>query len=165
MQTLKADRIPPSMQKFWAPFLAGRKSPADVHNIDPMVRTGLVKLGLPAGMMTIVAKDMGVGNEKLSQTIGVKRSTMARKIEKQEVLNLDESDRVMAMARLIGQVKAMVMESGTVAGFDAGKWVARWIEKPAPALGGKRPAELLDTTEGREIVSALVAKMQSGAYA
>ncbi len=33
------------------------------------------------------------------------------------------------------------------------------------ALGGKRPADLMDTAEGQAIVSNLVARMQSGAYA
>ena len=33
-----------------------------------------------------------------------------------------------------------------------------------PALGGQRPAELMDTPEGQGIVFQLVARMQSGAY-
>ena len=49
-------------------------------------------------------------------------------------------------------------------GFDAAKWVAAWLDRPQPALGGKRPAELMDTADGRSIVSDLVARMQSGAY-
>ena len=42
---------------------------------------------------------------------------------------------------------------------------AQWLEEINPALGGKAPGEFLDTADGRELVSRLIAQMQSGAYA
>jgi uncharacterized protein (DUF2384 family) len=58
----------------------------------------------------------------------------------------------------------MVDESGDPAGFNAPVWLAAWLERPLRALGGRRPAELMDTPEGQSIVSDVVARMQSGAY-
>ena len=58
----------------------------------------------------------------------------------------------------------MVRESGEIEGFDAAKWVDAWFDQPQRALGRRRPAELLATAEGRELVSALLTRMQSGAY-
>ena len=49
------------------------------------------------------------------------------------------------MAKLIGQVQAMIEESGDAEGFEAADWFARWLEGPLPAFGGQRPTELLDT--------------------
>jgi uncharacterized protein (DUF2384 family) len=69
------------------------------------------------------------------------------------------------MVRLVGQVQAMVNESGNPKGFDAAKWLAQWMEQPIPALGGKNPASMMDTAEGQAVVSSLLAKMQTGAYA
>jgi uncharacterized protein (DUF2384 family) len=69
------------------------------------------------------------------------------------------------MAKLVGQVQAMVEQSGDPTGFDAAKWVARWVNEPSPALGGKSPATYMDAVEGQELVFNLVARMQSGAYA
>ena len=69
------------------------------------------------------------------------------------------------MARLVGQVQAMVNESGDPTAFNAAEWVARWLEDPLAALGGQRPAELIDTAEGQAIVSNLLARIQSGAFA
>ena len=67
---------------------------------------------------------------------------------------------------MIGQVEVMVAESGADAeSFDAAAWVARWLDEVSPALGNKRPGEFMDTVAGQEIVSNLLAKMQSGAYA
>lgn len=66
---------------------------------------------------------------------------------------------------LVHQVEKMVAESGNPEGFDAGQWLAAWMERSVPALGGKRPAEYMATAKGRALISQLLAMMQSGAYA
>ena len=58
----------------------------------------------------------------------------------------------------------MIEESGNPEGFNAAEWVARWMDRPLPALDGQRPAELMDTSDGQALVSNIVARMQSGAY-
>jgi uncharacterized protein (DUF2384 family) len=70
-----------------------------------------------------------------------------------------------AVASLVSQVQSIVEQSGDPAGFDAAQWVAHWIETPVLALGGRMPIELLDTAEGRDQVSKVLAMTQSGAYA
>lgn len=65
---------------------------------------------------------------------------------------------------LVEQVERLVQESGDPEDFNARKWVAAWLERPQPALDGHRPAEFMDSAAGRQIVSDLVARMQSGAY-
>ena len=76
----------------------------------------------------------------------------------------DERFRLLGMARLSRQVQTMIEESGNPDGFDAAVWVARWVDRPLPALGGKRPAELMDRSDGLALVSSIIARMQSGAY-
>jgi uncharacterized protein (DUF2384 family) len=66
---------------------------------------------------------------------------------------------------LVGQVEKMVTESGDKEAFDAAKWTAQWLDESNSAPGGRTPGDLLDSAEGRTIVSRLVAQMQSGAYA
>lgn len=39
-----------------------------------------------------------------------------------------------------------------------------WLTRPTAALGGKRPAELLRTDNGRLEVRLLIERMQSGTY-
>nr|WP_295112575.1 antitoxin Xre/MbcA/ParS toxin-binding domain-containing protein [uncultured Caulobacter sp.] len=99
------------------------------------------------------------------QALGVSIATINRKAKNQAVLTKGESERVLGLAKLVGQVQAMVEESGDPEGFDAGAWTARWLSEPLPAFGGARPVDFLDTMEGQRLVSDTLAKLQSGAYA
>lgn len=49
-------------------------------------------------------------------------------------------------------------------GFDAGKWLEEWLERPQPALGDMKPSELLDTDEGSQHVLRLLGALESGSY-
>ena len=131
---------------------------------DAMERVHIVKRGVPASAVDVMAKRMGMSKEKLVGTLGLARATIDRKAREHKLLSSDESSKVLGMARLVGQVQAMVEESGDPQGFNAAEWVARWLEQPLPALGGQRPAELMDTPEGQGLVSQLVARMHSAAY-
>jgi uncharacterized protein (DUF2384 family) len=48
--------------------------------------------------------------------------------------------------------------------FDASQWLATWIQRPVPALGGVTPASLMLTQAGVELVSDMLKSMASGAY-
>ena len=82
-----------------------------------------------------------------------------------EWLHAHEAVHENSCADLARQVEKMVAESGNPEDFDAGKWLAAWMERSVPALGGKRPVEFMATTEGRASISQLLAMTQSGAYA
>lgn len=73
--------------------------------------------------------------------------------------------RAKQLAKLASQVETIIRESGEQTGFDAAEWVEDWVARPHPALGGKPPADYLDTAEGQAMVDRLIAQMQSGAYA
>ena len=94
---------------------------------------------------------------------GSGKSTLMRMLSGEEAP--DQGERVMGMLRLIGQVDEIVRESGDPTDFNAARWVAGWLNRPLPALGGRVPATLMDTAEGREIVAGLIAQTQSAAYA
>jgi putative toxin-antitoxin system antitoxin component (TIGR02293 family) len=137
----------------------------DLYRASTVDRVQIVKRGLPARYTTVLANGMYISKEKLYTTVGLARATVDRKVRADQRLNQDESERVMGIARLVGQAQSMVEESGGGADFDAAKWLAEWLDRPLPALGGKRPAEFMDTAEGRTLVSDLLAQQQSGAYA
>ncbi len=155
----------PRLNKLWRDLLSRRLPLASLYPFDAIERVDLVKEGVPASLLVLISEDMAISKDKLYTTLGLARATVNRKLRGQQVLNQDESERVLGIARLVGQVDQMVKESGDAAGLDAAKWVAAWLDRPQAALGGKRPAELMDTSDGRGIVSDLVARMQSGAYA
>jgi putative toxin-antitoxin system antitoxin component (TIGR02293 family) len=136
----------------------------EAYQAAPIDRIRLIKRGIPADVLEQMAKDMSISKVRLAATLGVKRANIGRQAPKRNVLSPDEGSRVLGMASLIGQVHTMISESGNPAGFNAAEWVARWIDRPLPALGGLRPAELMDTFDGQSLVSSLVSRMQSGSY-
>lgn len=137
---------------------------AEHYDADPMMRISIVKTGLPAQAPGEIAAHMGLTKDRMYSMLGLPRATVERKVRDQKLLSPDESARVLGVSRLIGQAQRMVEESGNPEGFDAGAWVARWIESPVPALGGRRPSELMDTAEGQALVASLLSRAQSGAY-
>ena len=136
----------------------------EAYKTAPIDRVRLSGQGISADVLDQRAKDMSISKARLADTLGVARSTVDSKALKRKLLSPNEGSRVLGMASLIGQVHTMVCESGNPEGFNAAEWVARWIDRPLPALGGLRPAQLMDTFDGQALVSSMVARMQSGAY-
>ena len=97
--------------------------------------------------------------------LSLKTATVNRKAARDEVLSVEESERVVGLAKLVGQLEAMVEESGAGEDFDAPTWLSRWLREPLPALNGAKPIDFLDTMEGQALVSRALAQIQSGAYA
>jgi putative toxin-antitoxin system antitoxin component (TIGR02293 family) len=137
----------------------------DLFRAEPRARIKMVKAGLPATIAKQVISDLDMRGADAAEALDVPISTINRKAKNHDVLSRDESERFIGLARLIGQVQAMVEESGDPAGFDAQGWTARWLAEPLPALGGERPVDYMDTMEGQALVSGLLARIQSGAYA
>jgi putative toxin-antitoxin system antitoxin component (TIGR02293 family) len=108
---------------------------------------------------------MQVPIDRLYRTLGLARPTIDRKMRTSQPLNTDESERVLALARLIGQAQNIVEESGRAQEFDAALWIAGWLNRPLPALDGRTPEEFVDTAEGQQLMSDLLAQQQPGAYA
>ena len=137
----------------------------DVYRAEPLTRIKLIKQGLPADFLDQLSRRMNMPKERLLPALGIARATASRRVREAKPLSIDDSESALGMARLVGQVQAMVDESGDPQGFNAAEWVAQWLEEPLPALGGQCPAELIDTAEGQAIVSNLLTRMQSGTYA
>jgi putative toxin-antitoxin system antitoxin component (TIGR02293 family) len=146
-------------------LVAGDPHYAGLFQLGQVERISVVRAGLPAMVLCTLAEDMQVTREQLYVWVGIPRATANRKIRLSAALSQDESERVLGLARLIGQVEQIVAESGTPEGFDPAAWTADWLAQPAAALGGKSPGEFLDTGDGRALVSGLISQMQSGAYA
>jgi hypothetical protein len=69
----------------------------------------------------------------------------------------------------LGQVERMGqgadVEGADLEDYDPGKWLVSWLDTPLPALGGRCPGDLLDTAEGRTLVSRTLMQMQAGSHA
>ena len=134
--------------------------------LSAIERAELVKRGLPARAVQEMSAAMGLPREQLMRAVGLARSTVERKLAARGRLSEAESEKLVGLSRLIGQVDAMVRESGEApADFDAARWFAAWMSEPVAALGGLRPQQLLHTADGREALATLLLQMRSGVYA
>jgi putative toxin-antitoxin system antitoxin component (TIGR02293 family) len=131
----------------------------------PKERIEEIRRGVPAKRVGELSQVMDISKESLIGFLGLSRATLNRKVQNNQPLSRDESERVVGIQALIGQVQAMVTQSGATGDFDAAKWVSRWLNEPLPALGGERPAAYMDTVEGQKLIGNLLAMIQSGAYA
>jgi putative toxin-antitoxin system antitoxin component (TIGR02293 family) len=136
-----------------------------IYSLSPVELVEIIRNGVPAERLIRIGNRMQMPMERLFHTLKLPRSTMNRKIRRQERLSPEHSERVVGLERLVGQVQAMIEGTDAADDFDAGSWVGEWLERPIPALGGAKPAELMDTIQGQELVSRLLAQSQSGAYA
>lgn len=131
----------------------------------PQDRIAVIKQGVPAMHVSVLAKRMNITKDALIATLRLSRATINRKTAAKKALSQDESERVLGIEYLIGQVENMIKQSGNPDGFDAARWISKWLNEPLPALGNQKPAGYMDTVEGQKLVSSLLAMAQSGAYA
>jgi len=128
-------------------------------------RVEVAKRGVPAIFVLQLAKATGESKEHMLSLLGLSRATVDRKARANQALSVVEGERVIGFAKLVGQVQTLVNESGDPEAFDAARWLAQWLERPMPALGGRPPAEYMDTAEGQQIVAGLLERTRGGAYA
>lgn len=133
---------------------------ADLSTIRDAIRKGVSARSVEA-----VAGLLHLPADRMAHLLGIPASTARRKARLDGVLAPDQGERVVGLQRLIGQVQAMVDEGGDPEGFDAGAWTSAWLNEPHPALGGAKPVEYLDTLTGQQILSDLLARNITGAYA
>lgn len=150
--------LPPGRQ-------GGNRIYAKIFLASPRERIGIIRGGVPAVQLVDTVSDMGVTKESLFSTLQFPRATINRKIAAKDVLPPEFSERMVGLQKLIGQVEVMVEQSGNPENFNAAHWLAQWLNEPLPALGNEKPAAFMDTVEGQEMISNLLLKMQTGAYA
>jgi putative toxin-antitoxin system antitoxin component (TIGR02293 family) len=148
---------------------AGRHPPMPlsylaVYRASPLERISMIKRGVRAADAKHVIADLAIAQGAALRALNLSQATVNKKAKQGQTLSPDESERVLGLARLVGQLQAIVQESGDAAGFDAAAWMSRWLNEPLPSLGGVRPIDLMDTMEGQGVVSNALSQMQSGAY-
>lgn len=134
------------------------------YTMGIMEKVGAIRSGVPAQLVGELSSFMNMPKEALMDSLGLSRATINRKVQREQPLSREESERVMGMQLLIDQVQAMI-DAESTPNFDAAKWLARWLAEPLPALGGATPASYMDTVEGQKYIGNLLAMAQSGAYA
>jgi len=136
-----------------------------LFHASPFERIDMIKRGIRAAEAKRILADLAIGQGAGLKALNLSPATVNKKAKQDQSLSPEDSERVIGIAKLVGQLEAIVQDSGDPKGFDSTAWMARWLNDPLPALGGARPIDLMDTMEGQALVSTLLAQLQSGAYA
>lgn len=136
-----------------------------LYRANPIDRVEVIKSGVSARLTKKFATVFDLDQKVMFDALNLKTATVNKKAANNQDLSVDDGERVIGLAKLVGQVEAMVEDAGESAGFDAPEWLSIWLREPLPALGGVKPIDLLDTIEGQALLSRTLSQIQSATFA
>lgn len=139
---------------------------ARVARATPMELVELERNGVLGSFIKDLSGRMNLPTTRIFAILGIPRATAEKKAAAGEHVSGSGGQAALGMVKLLGIAQHMASQSTAVeaADFDAAAWLGAWIERPQPSLGGRRPADLLDTPTGIELVARLLGSIESGAY-
>ena len=137
-----------------------------VARATPMEAVEIERRGVNGRYVKDLANQLGLPATRVFGIIAMPRATAAKKAANDELVTGHSGQAALALTKLLALANEIVAESTDpdAKDFDAAKWLGAWIERPQPALGGRKPADLLDTPTGADVVTRLLGSVASGAY-
>lgn len=138
----------------------------NVHAAGPLQLIETERKGVAGAFVKDLSKRMKIPAQRMFDILGVPKATAEKKVAAGELLTGSGGRAALGMARLLGMANEIVANSTApeAKDFDAAKWLGQWLERPQPALGGRKPSELIDTPTGLDVVARLLGAIESGAY-
>ena len=135
-------------------------------NLAVMDRIALIRLGIPASLITTLAEALGLTKAQIAAGLGIPVSSVTRKLRARTTLSAGESERVLGLVELVVTVEGWGgdLSASAPPDFVASRWLGSLLATPAPALGGLEPLSLLVTADGRGLVAELLGSQEVGAY-
>lgn len=137
-----------------------------VRRATPIQLVEVERHGVNGRFLKDLSKRINIPAARVFTMLGVPKATAEKKAMQGELLSGSGGQAAIAIAKLLGTAKSIVENSTSpqAKGFDSAKWLGQWLERPQPALGGRKPADLIDTPTGVEVVARLLGAIESGAY-
>jgi putative toxin-antitoxin system antitoxin component (TIGR02293 family) len=123
------------------------------HPADELLRR--IRKGLPAATLDQVAASLGIPKGVLAAKLRIAKRTLTRKQSERRALSVEESEKVLRVARIRNVARAL---------FRTDEAVADWLGKADPALDGAAPLDLLDTEIGARQVEELILSLGHGQF-
>lgn len=123
--------------------------------------------GVPPHIVRDLIDTLALSASEFQQFLRIPKAAFAKKMRDQSAFPGAQGQSASGLLDLISRVEDMLAaDSGhpDAKGFDVPAWVGTWLRTPQPALGGRLPAEWMDTPSGRESVMRVLGAIQSGAY-
>lgn len=137
-----------------------------IARATPMEIVEIERQGVLGSFIKDLSKRMGLPSSRVLNILGVPKATAEKKAAAGEFVSGSSGQAAVGMIKLLGIAQAIVNNSTApeAKNFDAAKWLGQWIERPQPALGGRKPASLVDTPTGLKLVARLLGSIESGVY-
>ncbi|MEI2455121.1 antitoxin Xre/MbcA/ParS toxin-binding domain-containing protein [Lysobacter firmicutimachus] len=137
-----------------------------LRTATPLQRVAVEREGVPAQVIKDLAASMELPAVRMFNILGIAKATAESKAAQQARIAGAGGQAALGLLRLMVIAQSIVdaSVSAQAGEFDLARWLGRWIEQPQPALGGRRPADLLDTPSGFDVVARLLGSLESGAY-
>ncbi len=137
-----------------ADLLGGRKILGRmVHKSSDLA--ALVRQGLPAQAVAILAEQLHLGKGDVSERLGIPQRTLTRRLSDQSRLTTAESDRTVRLARVYATAVEMIGNQ---------EKAVEWLRTPNRALGGEKPIDQIDTDPGVRDVEDVLGRIAYGVY-
>jgi putative toxin-antitoxin system antitoxin component (TIGR02293 family) len=133
-----------------------RQAPTNVAALaalSPIEQIETIRKGIATQAFDQLAAALGVGKEALAEKLNIKAQTLRKR--KSRVLSPSEAEKSLRVARVFA------LATEVLGSEERGR---EWLNDEIPALGGKRPLDLLDTDLGAEQVANLLQAIKWGVY-
>jgi putative toxin-antitoxin system antitoxin component (TIGR02293 family) len=126
----------------------------------PLEAHDLIARGLPAVTLVHLGEQAGLNPARLVEALGMSLRTLQRRRgdrdrDRDRALSPEQSGRAWKFAELLGRATAA---------FGSREDALIWLQRPAMALDGRRPIDLLRTPAGAEIVDDHLIRVEHGVY-
>lgn len=137
-----------------------------VARATPMEMVAIERQGVLATFIMDLSTRMELPPSWIFSALGMPSATAETRPAAGEFVGGSAGQNAVGLIKLLGIAQDLVSNSivPEAEQFDVAKWFGKWIALPQPALGGLKPAQLLDTPTGVKIVARLLGAIESGAY-
>lgn len=116
----------------------------------------LLAHGLPAASLFHLGERIGLGAAELVGALGMSlRTLQRRRDDRDRSLSPEQSGRAWTLAEILGRATEAL---------GSREEALDWLQRPALALDGRRPIDLLRTPAGAEVVGDHLTRLEYGVY-
>lgn len=123
--------------------------------------------GLSSAEVRLLARQLHWPDALMLKVIGLPPASWTRKKSQDAAIDGAPGFAALALRALLDRAREVVLATVApeqVSDVDVGRWLGEWLQTPMPALGGKRPVDVLDVPAGQTVVFRLLGSLESGAY-
>lgn len=137
-----------------------------VARATPIELVEVERQGVASVFLKDLSKHMHISAVRMFEIVGIPKATAEKKVAAKEVISGAGGQAALGLARLLAIAEGIIENSTAeeAKGFDVARWLGQWIERPQPALGGCKPADLIGTPTGFDMVARVLGAIESGAY-